>query len=479
MKYFFGIVLVLVIVAAGMFYVHHRKPEVAANDGKIHISIVNKDFSPSDTANKQFIARLENGLKKQGIDVVIDTVEIPSGGYAEKLTLMLMSGKAPDIIYFQSGGDRIMAEQGLLTDLRPYVAQSKLFNERMLDYNKKRLANFPYLIRVYPLMTKVPLIRADWLEKLGMQPPKTLEEYYRLMKALSRTDMNNDGKKGVWGISATENTDRLDEIFNKAFGVTTTWMKNADGKFVYSKVTEFEKNKLAFYRKLFAEKILDNEYITTKWNVFEDKFFSGKVGIVTATNGKVVDIYETKMEKVNGPAAKLVVLEPPSGISKGFMPIDVNKEDRGFAISALSKHPDIAFKVLEYMLSDEGQFLDRIGIEGKQYRTQGAQIVLLPEAKDYFERFFLYPKWNSPVKILGDNAFYSMKMAEDYYSEDINFIMPRKFAATYDALNNLYKEYSYKIISGEYPLDKFAEFVKQWYAEGGDRLTEYANQNLK
>jgi putative aldouronate transport system substrate-binding protein len=470
---------VLVIIGTAVFFVSHRKPEVVINDGKIHISIVNKDFSPSDPANKKFVAKMESDLKKQGIDVVIDTVEIPSGGYAEKLTLMLMSGKAPDIIYFQSGGDRIMAEQGLLADLRPYAAQSKLFNERMLDYNKKRLANFPYLIRVYPLMTKVPLIRADWLDKLGMQPPTTLDDYYKLMKAVSRTDLNGDGKKGIWGISATENTDRLDEIFNKAFGVTSTWMKDKNGAFVYSKTTEFEKNKLAFYRKLYAEKILDNEYITTKWNVFEDKFFSGKVGIVTATNGKVVDIYETKMAKVNGAAAKLVVLEPPTGVSKGFMPVDVNKEDRGFAISALSKHPDIAFKVLEYLISDDGQFLDRIGIEGKQYKMQGAQIVLMPEAKDYFERFFLYPKWQSPVKILSDNAFYSMKLAENYYSEDVNFIMPRQFAATYDALNNLYKEYSCKIISGEYPLEKFDEFVKQWSAEGGDKLTTYANQNLK
>jgi len=479
MKYFLGTLLVVVIILSGIFYFSHRKPEAGTDDGKIHISIVNKDFSPSDPANKQFIAQLQNGLKKQGIDVVIDTVEIPSGGYAEKLTLMLMSGKAPDIIYFQSSGDRIMAEQGLLTDLRPYVAQSKLFNERMLDYNKKRLENFPYLIRVYPLMTKVPLVRKDWLDKLGMQPPKTLDDYYRLMKTVSQSDMNGDGKKESWGISATENTDRLDEIFNKAFGVTSTWMKDDSGKFVFAKTTDYEKNKLMFYRKLFQEKILDNEYITTKWNVYEDKFFSGKVGIVTATNGKVVDIYETKMAKVNGPAAELIVLEPPTGVSKGFMPIDINKEDRGFAISALSKHPDIAFKVLEYLLSDDGQFLDRIGIEGKQYKMAGAQIVLMPEAKDYYERFFLYPKWNSPVKILGDNAFFSMKLAEDYYTEDINFITPRKFAATYDALNNLYKEYSYKIISGEYPPEKFEEFVKNWYAEGGDHLTEYANQTLK
>ena len=41
-----------------------------------------------------------------------------------------------------------------------------------------------------------------------------------------------------------------------------------------------------------------------------------------------------------------------------------------------------------------------------------------------------------------------------------NFIMPRKYATEWDTMTNMSKEYSQKIISGEYPLSKFNEFIK-------------------
>ena len=38
----------------------------------------------------------------------------------------------------------------------------------------------------------------------------------------------------------------------------------------------------------------------------------------------------------------------------------------------------------------------------------------------------------------------------------------------------LYVEYASKIISGEWPIEKFDEFVEKWYANGGEEVTERA-----
>ena len=38
----------------------------------------------------------------------------------------------------------------------------------------------------------------------------------------------------------------------------------------------------------------------------------------------------------------------------------------------------------------------------------------------------------------------------------------------------LYVEYATKIITGEYSIDKFDEFVEKWYANGGQAVTENA-----
>ena len=450
-----------------------------SQDGKIKITMAAKDLFPSDPDTQEYVKVIEDALAKQGINIDLELIEIPPQSYGEKLTLMLISGKVPDIIYFQGGGDRVMAQQGLLENLLPYVNNSKIFQERFPPYDRKRLENFPYLIRIYPTNAKVAVIRKDWLDKLGMKPPVTVDDYYNLMKKITETDFDGNGKKDTYGITTTGSTERLDQIFNMAFGITSTWMLDKDGNYVYSLVTPYEKNELIFYRKLFKEGILDREYITNKWDSLEDKFYTGKTGIVCATNGKVLDLYETKMKRVHGDDIELIPLEPPKGISQGFMAIDVTKEERGFAISALSKHKDIDFKIFEFMLSDTGLILDNIGLEGKQYIMKDGKIELTPAANRWFDRFFVYPDWRPPAKIMGDSALKSMKIANKYYREDISFVMPREFAAKWDALTNLFKEYSYKIISGEYPPEKFDEFVQKWYGDGGEEITRYANEVLK
>ena len=40
----------------------------------------------------------------------------------------------------------------------------------------------------------------------------------------------------------------------------------------------------------------------------------------------------------------------------------------------------------------------------------------------------------------------------------------------------LYVEYASKIITGEYPIEKFDEFVEKWKASGGEAVTKAARE---
>ena len=76
-------------------------------------------------------------------------------------------------------------------------------------------------------------MRTDWLEKLGMEPPETVDEYEPLFQAIHDGDLDGDGTTGnTLGLTAYVNTNELDTIFNQAFGVTGTWMKDAAGAWV-------------------------------------------------------------------------------------------------------------------------------------------------------------------------------------------------------------------------------------------------------
>ncbi len=451
----------------------------STSQGVVSLRIVSKDFTTDDPNNVTLLGEIEKAFSaKVGQQVKLSLVNVPSASYAQKLNLMLMSGDVPDIIYFQ-GGDEQISSQGMLVDLRPYVEKSAVMQKAMLWYNKQRIQNYPYLIWLAPPRIQVPLMRSDWFQKIGAKMPVTLDDYYQILKAFATN--NFDGSQTPhYGITDTGNTNRMDSMFDSAFGLTTTWVKDASGKWVYSRTTQNEKDELAFYRKLYAEHILDPDYITTKWDTMEDKLYTGKVGMVVGTAGTVVDIYESKLMKANpGRNAGLIVGPPAKGKAQSYT-VDVSKESRGWAISASSQHKDLAWKLLEFMASDQGQMIDRLGIEGIHHVTKDGKITLTDKFSEWYPRFSEVVNWKSPVPLHGKSAIASLDSAVKFGTvEDKNFVVPADLRPAWDAASNLFKETSYKIISGQLPLESFDSFVRAWNDTGGAKVTEYANKVLK
>src|SRR5690606_35831337 len=118
--------------------------------------------------------------------------------------------------------------------------------------------------------------------------------------------------------------------------------------------SQFEKNKLEFYARLYKKGLIDPEYITKQWDTMEKSFYEGEAAFIAGTAGAVINVYNNKMTQTHGEGAELVVLPPAKGVSQGYTAIDVTKESRGFAINAQSKVKDAAFAVLDYMASPKG-----------------------------------------------------------------------------------------------------------------------------
>ena len=53
-----------------------------------------------------------------------------------------------------------------------------------------------------------------------------------------------------------------------------------------------------------------------------------------------------------------------------------------------------------------------------------------------------------------------------------------EFAADLDATENVYRSWVYKFISGEASMDQWDQYVTEWQAAGGTRLTDYARTVL-
>ncbi|MDF1568272.1 MAG: extracellular solute-binding protein [Spirochaetaceae bacterium] len=460
---------VLLLAATGVFANGTSGDAAPADNGVTKIRLVGKDFSPAEDWNIRHIRQIEKGFAEySGKQIEIELVQIPEGAYAEKLNLMLLGGDIPDLIYFQ-GGDEVIANQGLLVDLKSYVDASDVMQDVLMDFNMERLENYPYLLWIAPPRARTAVVREDWFKEAGGRVPVTVDDYYAMFSTIKA----NHPEAAV--MTDTGNTGRMDYTFNHAFGNTATWIMQG-GSYVYSKVSDAERDKLGFYQRLYAEDILDNEYITTAWDTMEDKLYTGKVGMVFGTAGIVLDIYNDKL--VDNQGVGLVPLPPAKGVGQGYS-VSSAKETRGWAISTTSENPELVFELLEFMATDDGQFLDRYGLEGIHYTMEGGKVVFTEEKGNWWPRFHEVMSWDAPTPLLGPTGQAGWDFILEYTVGDPNFPIPEEMSPTWDALENLYKEYAFKIITGEYGIERFGEYVEEWYKLGGDDVTDYANDILK
>jgi len=423
-------------------------------------------------------------MKAEGKNVKLQIVPVQSGTYSEKLGLLLQSGNIPDLIYFQGGDYQFAVTQKILEDLTPYIEKSTYVKASMNEYNKERTKNYPYLVWLSPTSNSVPVVRQDWLNKTAsgkdLLANPTIDNYYNFLKEVK----DKNGAKFAYTTAGT--LDELDATFGQAFGLTSTWIKGSDGKYAFGKTTSFEKDKLEFYAKLYKEGLLDPEFLTKKWDTKEKAFYDGQAAVIAGTQGKVIDIYNTKAISQNGANAKITPLPPAKGKGQGYTPVDVSKESRGFAIGKTSKNKDMAFAVLEFLASPKGQMLDKLGVEGEQYNIVDNKIKLTDKFAEWYARFvestvnFKPDKAFDPsTPYLSEPATKSLEMMASMSSKDNSFIIPAELAAKWDACNALYKEFAANVVTGKKSIADFDKFVQDWNAAGGKEMTEYANKTIK
>jgi putative aldouronate transport system substrate-binding protein len=220
-------------------------------------------------------------------------------------------------------------------------------------------------------------VRQDWLQKLNIQPPKTLDDYYKMLKAFTENDPDGNGKKDTFGLPLENYYE-----FTAPFGIPyDDWMKDDSGNIVRSSVTPKMKEAITFAAKLYKEGIIDPEYSTQTAQRRDEKTVNSQYGF-RATVTSNATLYETNTKKVT-PTAKFVLMPIPTapGVSKGYS--DVNYYVEGTATKKLggsltciaknSKNVDAAVKFLDWMFTDEASTLLTFGVEGIHYTLENGK----------------------------------------------------------------------------------------------------------
>ena len=220
------------------------------------------------------------------------------------------------------------------------------------------------------------LIRKDWLDKLGLQVPLTLNEYIAVMKAFTEKDPDGNGRADTYGYGAfieinnfEEGLGRRFDPFFGAFGVAGTWNLSKEDPGLNVRKPAYY-SALSFIKRMVDEKIIDPNWTSYGKDDFRAAWKQGRFGIMREQNAAFAAENNYIPFDKNFPDGEWIVIDPPIG-PIGHQSVGVYTQAyRIYAVSTKAmeagKGPAIA-KLLEWMSSDKGYFLLGWGEEGVNY----------------------------------------------------------------------------------------------------------------
>ena len=282
------------------------------------------DAWPNDFLKEGVMAEME---EKAGVD--LDWQIYYNSDWSEQKSLLLASGELPDAFVGSIclNSSDMAQNKDYFVDLTPYINEETMPNltKAMEECPELRAACTDRDGKIYSLPKKLPLrptvcgnglyINQDWLDNLGLEAPKTLDELTDVLLAFAKEDADGDGDPtneigltnnagtnlqadcqhilSVWGCMVSRN--------NNYMGL------NNDGEAVFVPAQENYKEAVKWMHMLWENGVLDPEYFTQDGSAVTAKLQAeggSKVGIISAWTadseaGQNADQYSL-MEAVEG-----------------------------------------------------------------------------------------------------------------------------------------------------------------------------------
>ncbi|MEN4012394.1 MAG: extracellular solute-binding protein [Chloroflexota bacterium] len=459
------------------------------------------------------------------IDIVFDWVST-SDIYLDRLNLAITGGQIPDVMIVNPVQLQQLTEADAIEDLTPLI--EKYANTDILNNWEAtkgialqaatidgRIMGIP---NVQP-QADAPImawVRQDWLDKLGLQGPKTVDDVAAIARAFIEQDPDGNGQDDTFGITGTlnpvmvpSNLHGFDAIFNAYGAFPSMFFRNAQGEIVYGSVQPEMKEALARLAQMYADGLIDPEFATKNTDTSNTIIVGGKGGIMFGPWW--IPWWPLNDSVTNDPNANWqpFLIQDKNGeytFSMGDYTNSFVVVRKGFP------EPEVALKILNvqndlsYGLNDAPQYYPNFNeiwtllfpipflIEqpyvvenmGTQYR-QALDGELDPESLSeamkiefgQIEADIAAPRSvpsNWAVRMARLDAALLLAGGYNEVRTDpvATRILPTEMA--WVSLRTMEAETILQIITGAQPVDYFDTFVQQWYDGGGQAILDRMNQ---
>lgn len=478
---------------------------------------------------------------RKNLNIIVDySFKASPANYNQKVSLAIASGDLPDAMVVGAVELREMVEADQLADLTDiYHTYALPVIKRIVDSTNGEALNSVTFNGKILALPNVQLnadgvhllwIRKDWLDKLNLEPPKSMEELERIAHAFVEKDPDGNQKTDTIGLAGPSSTGRLyatflqstnnlygfDGIFSAYNAYPGYWVED-NGEVVYGSIRSETKEALGKLREMYLAGVIDPEM-----GVREDPgepIAKGKTGMFFAPwwapYGPIGDAVK------NDPAANWQAYALPLDASGQYRPHMSTSTNQFLVVRKGYEHPEAAMLILNNLVLGESQgtFTTERGpteyplrmtyapADETEFEVRAIRQVLAgtKAAEDFLDQPE-YKMLQSDIRNIGpvklgpydkydiqywnpeaDSAMWVRAYAllvggAPLVDNEINGIFSATYTQTqtmqtkWSKLQRLEDETFLKIILGGAPLDTFDQFVEEWNRQGGEQITREVHQ---
>lgn len=435
---------------------------------------------------------------------------VPNAEYGDKTNVTLASDKIPQVMVIQGekGASFVKAaEAGAFWDLTDKLdAYPNLKPADPQTAKNSRVNGKVYgIYRVRPLLRSAVVIRKDWLAKLNLKAPKTVEDLHAVAKAFTEQDPDGNGKKDTYGLIIPKWPGNYSsaspyDVIETWFGAPNGWGER-NGKLVQGFDTPEFLAANRWLKTWVADGLINPDFATLDTGDWNNPFVQGKGGMIIDVNVRataLLDLFKEKDPKDFDKVEMVGNLVGPDG-KKFSYPFTGYNGVISISKQQIRTEEQLAevLKVLDKLASKEGQVLLTNGIEGRNFKAEGKFAVPINESdpkvqqiKNDVDKAFIQLGTRASV---GMGAYtpkpndepsrrqYELReqlMVEDLktavHNPAIGLVAPTSIEKG-QTIETIVADARIKYLSGAITEDQLKEAIKRWYDSGGTQITAEIN----
>lgn len=361
--------------------------------------------------------------KQTGVSIDFDT---PSGDEDNKLAALISSNSLPELITLGwwepqldqlIQGDYVYALNELADEYDAYFWE--VSNPEIINWYTQEDGN----IYCYPNSAVTPsdfekyenlysnqafLVRKDIYEAIGSPDMTTTEGFKSAVETAAKMFPEVDG----YPLIPIGSQEQVFQSFDRFLMNFLAIPFEKDGQY-YDRYTDEEYIRwLKMFRELYEEGLLTQDVFIDKTQQISEKIGRGQYFCMLY---QYTDMEEQqKMLYEKDPNMIYIAVDGPTNKNGDPHTLTVTNAN-GWTVTLVSKkceHPDKAIELISYMLSEEGQKVLSVGIEGETYDMVGQTAVPKPEVQEMLEK-----DWQKYNQTIGADDMYWMLMNPVMQSE--------------------------------------------------------------